>query len=543
MPARWRDYGGNGKMEAAVSAQDETGKGNASLEQVIMKSWNPAMGMMEQLSSNLYGRKTAPIIEYVKNGWDADSDDVFVTITPDSIIIEDFGDGMSLDEFDKFLDIGKTGRHEGTSKKGRKFMGRYGIGNIAALAVGDRFCVTTTKEGSDTEIFYETDFKKLADAENDGVRFHQFQSPVVLRKKSDKSRKGTKIEIFGLNDKYMTKQAELVRCLTQDIGKLLPTEKKGLKVFINGRKVPEYLEQFLKGAKSYEMNFQVVDDDGRMYNVKGWFKVAKKALDESESGIFPRVNEERAIKDGHMYGPDSIRRFGTLKNRIYGEFEANFLEDRLGGNRQTYNDDDDCVVKQIYGHIREYMKKLVMDMEAESDSKIDDVVDEVFDRVSSHMDYAFKSIFRPPQVTDSGDGNKEKKKRVKKNDNKPTSPADGGRQTPSPEDADKKPKDRKEVDIGGSLFNIRHYDGGVNGNYVEINETGPLGGEILVNVEHPMYVKARSLGVDALETYVTCSVARTLVDYKVMVLSQGTHVESNKAYDKVIRSLGKIQRG
>jgi hypothetical protein len=91
--------------------------------------------------------------EAISNSWDADAENVWIYIDKEnnSLIIKDDGDGMDKNDFQgKFLKIGYSKRKSGetTTKKGRPYIGRKGIGKLALLSCARRISILTKTENS-----------------------------------------------------------------------------------------------------------------------------------------------------------------------------------------------------------------------------------------------------------------------------------------------------------------------------------------------------------------------------------------------------------
>src|SRR2546425_3251514 len=113
---------------------------------------------IEHLGLKLYVSLPPVIGELVSNSWDADADNVWVTLPTGSItekseiVVKD--DGMGMDERaiqEAYLRIGRNCREvlgrETTKIKKRPMMGRKGIGKLSAFGVADELEVRTVHDG------------------------------------------------------------------------------------------------------------------------------------------------------------------------------------------------------------------------------------------------------------------------------------------------------------------------------------------------------------------------------------------------------------
>lgn len=109
--------------------------------------------ILELLGPNLYTNIYYVLAELIANAYDADAHNVYVISTPESIIVEDDGNGMSYKDgdIDKFLNvagISRTDENDSISPGlGRRKMGRKGVGKLAALSVSEEVDVLTNKNG------------------------------------------------------------------------------------------------------------------------------------------------------------------------------------------------------------------------------------------------------------------------------------------------------------------------------------------------------------------------------------------------------------
>ena len=97
-----------------------------------------SLNVLNHLGINLYSNIPAVLSEIVANSWDADAENVKITIMNDEIVIEDDGCGMDVADINnKFLYIGYQKRNENiqSPKFNRKYMGRKGIGKLSMFSI------------------------------------------------------------------------------------------------------------------------------------------------------------------------------------------------------------------------------------------------------------------------------------------------------------------------------------------------------------------------------------------------------------------------
>lgn len=117
-------------------------------------NFNISLSILDHLGRNLYRSFITVIGEAISNSWDADANNVWITINKDKnyFVIKDDGIGMSKDDFQrKFLKIGYTKRKGSNSKsaQGRPFIGRKGIGKLALLSCAKKISIITKTSETD----------------------------------------------------------------------------------------------------------------------------------------------------------------------------------------------------------------------------------------------------------------------------------------------------------------------------------------------------------------------------------------------------------
>jgi HSP90 family molecular chaperone len=136
-----------------------------------------SLNALEHLGMNLYSNVPAVLSEIVANSWDADAENVNVTIDKlqETIIIEDDGIGMSRDDvIDHFLTVGFKRRVTSgvvTPIKKRKPMGRKGIGKLSSFSIAGIVEVYTVKDGERTAFRMDRDAIKTRISANDDVPY------------------------------------------------------------------------------------------------------------------------------------------------------------------------------------------------------------------------------------------------------------------------------------------------------------------------------------------------------------------------------------
>ncbi len=122
--------------------------------------------IIDYLSSGLYHSPAACLKELINNSFDADASEVNIYIKPDAdrIIIEDNGEGMSREEFEKnFKRISESHKRDSSdhTPSGRPKIGKIGIGFIAANEICEVMEIISHKKASDKQLEVSINFELM----------------------------------------------------------------------------------------------------------------------------------------------------------------------------------------------------------------------------------------------------------------------------------------------------------------------------------------------------------------------------------------------
>lgn len=113
------------------------------------------LNVLNHLGIGLYSSTPAVVSEIIANAWDADAENVHITIDSNeqSIVISDDGHGMDATDFqNKFLRVGYARRDQPGGKTSPKFkrpvMGRKGIGKLAMFSLANKIDVLSRKKSA-----------------------------------------------------------------------------------------------------------------------------------------------------------------------------------------------------------------------------------------------------------------------------------------------------------------------------------------------------------------------------------------------------------
>ena len=256
------------------------------------------LSVLEALGINLYSNAAAVLSELVANAYDADATQVEISWKEDgkTIVVTDNGTGMDVEEINKrFLTVGYKKRDEEGSKStkwGRPFMGRKGIGKLSVFSIADRVLVYTTKEGVPHGLQIVVSELQTA------IKAKRPYHPKPVGVPDEYAGPGTTL---GL-DELKTKRADLtVNALRKrlarrfDVLDQTPSEEGGFHIKVNGKRITyadrqeltklEFIWEFGKetlpasalpsGIKRFVLANDTIPGHSD-WKVKGWIGTARK---------------------------------------------------------------------------------------------------------------------------------------------------------------------------------------------------------------------------------------------------------------------------
>lgn len=254
--------------------------------------------------------------ELVDNAWDADADNVRITLpkpmTDDPIVVADDGSGMTESELrHHYLMIANdrySRRGTKTTRYARMVRGRKGIGKFAGLVAAEDMRVETWARGMKTTLNISK--ATLLQAKGD---LEKVDLPIGVED-CDSEKKGTTITLSRLNSRFTVPAPEALKeILALEYGRtsgftILVNEEPLSHEDIQGQVFTKTVE--LPGAGTVTLRFTV------MTGAKG----------ARHAGIVTRVGGKIVGKPS-MFGLDTQEDIPRkLLNRIVGEIEADGLE-------------------------------------------------------------------------------------------------------------------------------------------------------------------------------------------------------------------------
>jgi hypothetical protein len=324
--------------------------------------------------------------EAISNSWDADANNVYITIDRDSkiLIVRDDGDGMDENDFqNKFLKIGYSKRKDNKTHTilNRPFIGRKGIGKLALLSCAQKITVLTKAKGMSI-VGGVIDNSGLDKAIKDDVSSTDYnlglpQDSLVSKYDERLGAKGTVIFFEGLKDgirnriEYITKLVALYfRFSLKD---------PSFNIYINEKLVTIKELDSIKEKTQFVWILNALDDP---YVSDGVFKKSKEiniansqikgfiASVETPSDLKIKGTEEKISIDlyvnGRLREKDILRHIPTariVESYLYGQIHYDDLDDetdRFTSSREGVVPDDPKF-KILLGELEKILKTIIND--------------------------------------------------------------------------------------------------------------------------------------------------------------------------------------
>lgn len=329
-------------------------------------NFNISLSILNHLGRNLYRSFMTVLGEAISNSWDADANNVYITIDRDSkiLIIRDDGDGMDENDFqNKFLKIGYSKRKDNVShtNKGRPFIGRKGIGKLALLSCAQTITVLTKKEGSRI-VGGVIDNSGLDKAIKDDVSSTDYNLGLPqdsLLSKYDKilGGKGTVIFFEGLKDAIRNRIEYIIKLVALYFRFSL--RDPSFNIYINEKLVTIAELNPIKEKTQFVWKINNIDDpyinDGEFKKSKdisivnsqidGFIASVEKPSDLKIKGTEEKISIDLYV-NGRLREKDILRHIPTarlVESYLYGQIHCDALDDetdRFTSSREGVVPDD-----------------------------------------------------------------------------------------------------------------------------------------------------------------------------------------------------------
>ncbi len=333
-------------------------------------TFNISLSILNHLGRNLYRSFITVLGEAISNAWDADAQNVRITIDRDKniFVIEDDGRGMSESDFqNKFLKIGYSKRKDNVSKttNGRPFIGRKGIGKLALLSCAKKITVLTKTMNTDL-VGGIIDNSGLDQAIKDDVSANEYKLSIpdtsIIENYGKGMTSGTIILFEEIND-GIRNRIEYIRKLVALYFRFSLLDSS-FNIFLNGKQITlDELNDLIGDTQLLWKINNPIDPyiSERLHNSEGLKREKPlKANIETVSGFIASVEKPSMLKirgseekvsidlyvNGRLREKDILKHIPTariVESYLYGQIHYNALDDesdRFTSSREGVVSDD-----------------------------------------------------------------------------------------------------------------------------------------------------------------------------------------------------------
>ena len=345
-----------------------------------------SLNVLNHLGINLYSNIPAVLSELVANAYDADAElvSIAIDVENDRITVTDTGVGMTAEEVNsRFLHVGYDKRGDSTNEystltpKGRRPMGRKGIGKLSVFSIAQVVEVHTAKNGQRSGFVM-----RLEDIRNTigGLKGDSEYYPDPIDEDDILTTQGTVLVLRELKRQANKTAGHLRKRLARRFS-LLENARAPFRIEIDGEEIGIedrdyfkkvqfvwYLGEASRWAADAAENATtktVLDDVvnteeplAEQFRVQGWIGTVDKPGDLEEND-----NVIVLLARGKLIQEDVLSQFqeaGVYANYIVGEIHADFLdeddrEDIVTSDRQRIKEDD-----PRYERLKTYLREQVI---------------------------------------------------------------------------------------------------------------------------------------------------------------------------------------
>ena len=317
---------------------------------------------IEHLGISLYSKLPSVLSELISNSWDADADKVSINFidqgSTKEIHFKDDGDGMTFEELNnKYLVIGRNRRNEienQISPKGRKVIGKKGLGKLSVFGICDVIEVISIKNGLKNHFLM--DIHEIKQSSNNSY------SPKIILKNDVVSEvpSGTVLLLKKIRRKTGFDLDLISISLSK---KFLIFDKMEVLLTLNGEK-DTYVSNELKFTdlkKQFNWTFpnSLFGDNYKFWeSIKGSIFTTETPVKDTEmSGIY-LTSRGKIVNTASFYG---LRDNDQFHSYVTGYLEVDFIdeftEDVISTDRHSLNWENDNT-RELQEYIQSVIRKI-----------------------------------------------------------------------------------------------------------------------------------------------------------------------------------------
>jgi len=330
------------------------------MEDKLILKFDP--NTIEHLGISLYSKLPSVLSELISNSWDADAEIITIDfIDKDGIkeiIYSDNGDGMTFQELnEKYLVIGRNRRNETEnqiSSKGRKVIGKKGLGKLSVFGICDVIEVISIKNGLKNH--FKMDIQEIKNSKSNSY------SPEIILKNETVStaEKGTNIYLKKIRRKSGFDLKNISLSLSK---KFLIFDKMEVSLTLNGKEKTPITNELkfsdLKEQFRWELPNNIFGTAYKYWNlVRGAVITTETPIRDTEmSGIY-LTSRGKIVNTASFYG---LRDNDQFHSYVTGYLEVDFIDDFeddvISTDRHSLNWENDNT-KELQEYIQALIKKI-----------------------------------------------------------------------------------------------------------------------------------------------------------------------------------------
>jgi len=297
---------------------------------------------IEHLGVRMYSTLPPVLAELIANAYDADAEHVSLTLNDSGaekeIIIEDDGTGMTFDEINsKFLRIGRPRRQEEQIQvtiKGRKVIGKKGLGKLSFFGIAHEIEITTKKDGK--ENIFSMTWEDIKAAQN------EYRPKVVKKNGTCSAEHGTKITLKKIQRESDFSPEDIANALSKmfiiDSGfEVVVRHNSDNPIVVANERRYADLEKEVEWK--IPQDSQYVSDYDKADQIVGNLIATKKPIPPKTNmrGVILFSRKKMVNLPEYFSDSTSSHFFSYLTGWLEVDFIDDFDEDVIGTNRQSLN--------------------------------------------------------------------------------------------------------------------------------------------------------------------------------------------------------------